>query len=879
MERLKYRKRPASWWSRYFLMLITILLFSVFVAPLTRAADDTYSVSGDKITIKSDIFKDGTYTDGDNDPEIKCQSGDTRASVAINQEDKDKIKNGEKLDSVAFSIEATDGDATGCPSGVRTAQVSGTTDSSQDEGSDEDDDESCKIEGFGWAICGPSMWIAKGIDTFYKSILEDFLVVKPLDSEGVSSILYKAWDIVRGFANAVFIIIFIIIIYSQLTSIGVSNYGVKKIAPRLVVVAVLVNLSYYICVIGVDLSNILGVAVKDIFNDILSTLMSDRGSFDIDTIEIVAKTLSGGALAVAGITLAKGALLAAAPLILPTLLSLFLAVLVAVLIMSARQALIIILVIISPLAFVAYLLPGTDKLFGKWKDTFITMLVFFPAFSFVFGGANMAGAIISQSADGSVIRYLLGWIVQLAPLAITPLILKFSGGVLGKIAGMVNNQNKGIVDRSKKWAENQSRDIANKRTYANPNLKKGNFLRRRAQRSHFSGKTMEEKLAKGDMDADNLRRATSEYGAFERSKRESDLDKSSVDKSLESSWNQHMVRDSGLARKDLSLRTATDKSDAFSKRADARYEDFRTGKDQVYSGDLAKMQQDAMRYQEDAFLTDKRMTMAKSDQSRRIAEAMKSDNATVTTDAGITMRYQDYAGGVLGSSGAAAALANAIASRNKAYNEGIQEQMVIQEHFKLTGSEREALIKGESVKIDDVRGKYTFAANDETNVNAAATKQMAIGTFEQKLEVAKRTNQFYIDETGKPAGTTFSIRADVSDNAAKSGIAKMAVYMGGRNLENIAQGTFTEKSAIQDTLIKGKVKDLDFSTNDFKAMENIFKQDASGLSAEDTVKFNRNKQELQYSAWRIIHDPQLLSNTSTNSQDVLKKYMVEPPKS
>ena len=859
-------------------MLITILLFSVFVAPLTRAADDTYSVSGDKITIKSDIFKDGTYTDGDNDPEIKCQSGDTRASVAINQEDKDKIKNGEKLDSVAFSIEATDGDATGCPSGVRTAQVSGTTDSSQDEGSDEDDDESCKIEGFGWVICGPSMWIAKGMDTFYKSILEDFLVVKPLDSEGVSSILYKAWDIVRGFANAVFIIIFIIIIYSQLTSIGVSNYGVKKIAPRLVVVAVLVNLSYYICVIGVDLSNILGVAVKDIFNDILSTLMSDRGSFDIDTIEIVAKTLSGGTLAVAGITLAKGALLAAAPLILPTLLSLFLAVLVAVLIMSARQALIIILVIISPLAFVAYLLPGTDKLFGKWKDTFITMLVFFPAFSFVFGGANMAGAIISQSADGSVIRYLLGWIVQLAPLAITPLILKFSGGVLGKIAGMVNNPNKGIVDRSRKWAENKSKDIANKRTYANPNLKKGNFLRRRAQKSYWNNKNMEESLAKGDMDADNLRRSASGYGDFDRSKRESELDKSSIDKGLESSWNQHMIRDRGLANKDLSLRTTAEKSDALSKRADARYEDFRTGKDQVYTGDLAKLQQDAMRYQEDAFLTDQRMTMAKSDQSRRIAEAMKSDNATVTTDAGVTMRYQDYAGGVLGSSGAAAALANAIASRNKAYNEGVQEQMVIQEHFKLTGGEREALVRGESVKIDDVRGKYTFTANDETIINAAATKQMAIGTFEQKLEVAKRTNQFYIDETGKPAGTAFSIRADVSDNAAKSGIAKMAVYMGGRNLENIAQGTFTEKSAIQDTLIKGKVKDLDFSTNDFKAMENIFKQDDSGLSAEDAIKFNRNKQELKYSAWRIIHDPQLLSNTSTNSQDVLKQYMVEPPK-
>lgn len=43
--------------------------------------------------------------------------------------------------------------------------------------------------------------------------------------------------------------------------------------------------------------------------------------------------------------------------------------------------------------------------------------------------------------------------MQIAPLVITPLILKFSGGLLGRIAQIANNPNKGLVDRSRKWAE------------------------------------------------------------------------------------------------------------------------------------------------------------------------------------------------------------------------------------------------------------------------------------------------------------------------------------------------------------------------------------------------------------------------------------------
>lgn len=37
----------------------------------------------------------------------------------------------------------------------------------------------------------------------------------------------------------------------------------------------------------------------------------------------------------------------------------------------ARKALIVILIVISPLAFVAFLLPNTEKFFSKWRSTFV----------------------------------------------------------------------------------------------------------------------------------------------------------------------------------------------------------------------------------------------------------------------------------------------------------------------------------------------------------------------------------------------------------------------------------------------------------------------------------------------------------------------------
>ncbi|MDB5183555.1 MAG: rane protein of unknown function, partial [Candidatus Saccharibacteria bacterium] len=176
--------------------------------------------------------------------------------------------------------------------------------------------------------------------------------------------------------------------------------------------------------------------------------------------------LTGGA--------AGGSIAALATLLFPVLVMAILSVLVALLILAARQALITVLVILSPLAFVLFLLPNTEKHFEKWRSTFTTMLMVFPMFSLLFGGSQLASYIIIQNTNQlSVV--ILALFVQAAPLALTPFLLQFSGSLLGKVAGMVNNPQKGLVDRSRNWSKDRADTLAKRKRAQNEG---GNWLRR-----------------------------------------------------------------------------------------------------------------------------------------------------------------------------------------------------------------------------------------------------------------------------------------------------------------------------------------------------------------------------------------------------------------
>jgi len=323
---------------------------------------------------------------------------------------------------------------------------------------------SCEVGGIGWIVCPLVTEVSKIVDAAY-GLVSAMLTVAPLLTTGGSENIYAAWTIMRNFANVVFVIGFMVIIFSQLTSIGLNNYGIKKMLPRLIVAAILVNLSYWICALAVDISNILGASLNGLFDGLKQQIGdTTKGSglpTNPNTDQIGANENANGWAGLSLLVLAgtATALYIGLSALLPALLAAAISILTVLAVLAIRQALIVLLIVVSPLAFVAYLLPNTESLFKKWLGLFKTLLLMYPIIAMLFGAAALASAIIMATPDdGNNTAYLvamqiMGALIAIIPLALTPIIMKTAGSVLNRVGAFVNNPNKGPFDRMRKGAE------------------------------------------------------------------------------------------------------------------------------------------------------------------------------------------------------------------------------------------------------------------------------------------------------------------------------------------------------------------------------------------------------------------------------------------
>ncbi|UTX51364.1 hypothetical protein KI440_00125 [Candidatus Saccharibacteria bacterium TM7i] len=327
----------------------------------------------------------------------------------------------------------------------------------------DDGQTSCRIEGVGWIICPVLNFLGGVTDAAYGGVKELLKTPAMVTTAGSSTEgVYIAWQTMRSVANVAFVIAFLIIIFSQLTSAGVSNYGIKRMLPRLIVAAILVNVSFFICAIGVDLSNIIGSNIVNLFDGIAKSMPTpqwkDTGDFGGSAtgegwLGIIGIIIAGGAIAITTVYIGLAALL-------PFLLAAILAILTVFIVLTLRQALIILLIVISPLAFVAYLLPNTESWFNRWRKLFTTLLLMFPIIGIIFGASALASQVIMSSSDNIFVQ-LSGAAIAIIPLALTPVVMKTAGGVLGRVGAFVNNPNKGPFDRMRKGAESLRKDRQN----------------------------------------------------------------------------------------------------------------------------------------------------------------------------------------------------------------------------------------------------------------------------------------------------------------------------------------------------------------------------------------------------------------------------------
>lgn len=360
----------------------------------------------------------------------------------------------------------------------------GDTEGAEDGENGAEDDElkakSCE-DGLGqlaWLICPTTGKISEAVDWLYDKI-EEILVINPVESEDGSPI-YEIWKYMRGVTNIVFIIFLLVVIYSQITGVGISNYGIKKALPKLIIAAVLVNLSFIICSLAVDLSNIIGNGLRGIFTSVEESTMATVNFSDANGISLneIYVALAGGGAVAGVVAFETGAIW----MLIPTVLGAIVSVVIGLVTIALRQAVVSLLIMIAPLAMVAYMLPNTEQWFKKWKQLMIQMLTFYPMFSLLFGASSLAGwAIIASAKNGFWL--LLGVAVQIFPLFFSWNLMKMSGTFLGNINTRLHGLAARPLNTNRAWADShrqlsKQKYLASDKAYT-PSLRLMQFISNR----------------------------------------------------------------------------------------------------------------------------------------------------------------------------------------------------------------------------------------------------------------------------------------------------------------------------------------------------------------------------------------------------------------
>lgn len=326
-----------------------------------------------------------------------------------------------------------------------------TGDSSTDDGTADEKQSYCQENGgfLSWMLCpaiadgaataGGLLGFITSLTTVHTSIIEQF-------SKQDSSI-YKAWSAFRNIANIGFVIMLLVVVFSQVTNIGISNYSIKKILPKLIITAILVNFSYLIMGVLIDLSQIagngIGALIRSVAADGMDVDASTRASAIISAI---AGSVTGTAGGLAGIGIATGAL-AGPAIILPvvmfivtTLISVFFGFIM----LTIRQAAIIMVVVLAPLMMVLYALPNTAAITKKYLSTVKALLMLYPMFIFATSaGALASSIIIGTSTD--ILMMIVGGLLNVLPYFAIPSMTSKSLAGLGSITGAFDKMRGGAL--------------------------------------------------------------------------------------------------------------------------------------------------------------------------------------------------------------------------------------------------------------------------------------------------------------------------------------------------------------------------------------------------------------------------------------------------
>ena len=332
---------------------------------------------------------------------------------------------------------------------------------------------SCESSGFSlsWLFCGIVNALAEATDKVHDNMLLPLLKNPRIDTADSTSGTYKAWTSFRNIANIILLFGLLFVVFGQ--AVGMDAYTAKKMMPRVLVAAILINLSYYLIAIANDITAILGSGIASLIkapfllNGDFTFSFSGAASGTVGGLGLAALfgvgALTAGGVGTVGIWGVLGGI--GSFLFAFILLPVFLAVLGAAVTLILRRGLLLLLILISPVAFALIAIPGGDKYFKKYRELLFSTLLVYPLFEAIWAISQVLAVTInkangnSSSLGVSIIGIVGTMIALFAPLFLIPFAFKIAGGVLSTVGAIANDRGKGLIDgRKKAQAEHRSQN-------------------------------------------------------------------------------------------------------------------------------------------------------------------------------------------------------------------------------------------------------------------------------------------------------------------------------------------------------------------------------------------------------------------------------------
>jgi hypothetical protein len=211
------------------------------------------------------------------------------------------------------------------------------------------------------------IWIGGGILVVLIQLL---IWVSSYNEFVTSEAVTQGWRIIRDVCNMFFILILLIIAFA--TVLNIEGYSWKKLLPKMLLMAVLINFSKLICGVAIDMAQVVMLTFVNGFRDIGGGNLSDmlgvnqllniskEGATDVEMLSVVGTYILGLGYVIVSIGV----------------------IVIILFVLVMRMVMLWILVTLSPLAFLLWSLPGTSTYGNKWRSQFTENVVSGPILAF-----------------------------------------------------------------------------------------------------------------------------------------------------------------------------------------------------------------------------------------------------------------------------------------------------------------------------------------------------------------------------------------------------------------------------------------------------------------------------------------------------------------